>query len=105
MTISFFETRSGIFFQHLVFRDEKGNFFSASRVSRREREFFYFNLVFREGDEKLKTISQGRAGKNELDSHENSREREFPSLSAQPYIHSDDFDYNLFEDFDYNYFF
>ena len=27
-------------------------------------------------------ISQGRAGKNEADSHGNSREREFPSLSA-----------------------
>ena len=69
--------------KNLIFRDENGNFFSStSRVSRREREFFYSNLVFREGDEKLKIISQGRAGKNEADSHGNSREREFPSLSG-----------------------
>ena len=27
-------------------------------------------------------ISQGRAGKNQVDSHGNSREREFPSLSG-----------------------
>ena len=38
--------------------------------------------MFREGDEKLKIISQGRAGKNGADSHGNSREQEFPSLSA-----------------------
>ena len=29
----------------------------------------------------MNLISQGRAGKNEADSHGNSREREFPSLS------------------------
>ena len=28
-------------------------------------------------------ISQGRAGKNQADSHGNSREREFPSLSGR----------------------
>ena len=50
--------------KNLIFRDENGNFFSTSRVSRREREFFYSNLVFREGDENLKIISQGRARKN-----------------------------------------
>ena len=62
-------------------RDENGNFFSTSRVSRREREFFYSNLVFREGDENLKIISQGRARKNEPNSHENSRDREFSLCS------------------------
>ena len=67
--------------KNLIFRDENGKFFSTSRVTRREREFLYSNLVFREGDEKLNLISQGRAGKNEADSHGNSREREFPSLS------------------------
>ena len=50
--------------KNLIFRDENGNFFSTSRVSRREREFFYSNLVFREEDENLKIISQGRARKN-----------------------------------------
>ena len=54
------------FNKNLIFRDENGNFFSASRVSRREQEFFYFNLVFREGDENLKIISQGRARKINL---------------------------------------
>ena len=72
----------------LFFRDENGTFLSRSRISRREREFFYSNLVFREGDEKLKIISQGRAGKNEADSHGNSREREFPSLSEAVSLHS-----------------
>ena len=68
--------------KNLIFRDENGNFFSTSRVSRREREFFYSNLVFREGDENLKIISQGRARKNEPNSHENSRDREFSLCSG-----------------------
>ena len=67
--------------ENLIFRDENGNFFSTSRVSRREREFFYSNLVFREGDENLKITSQGRARKNEPNSHENSRDREFSLCS------------------------
>jgi len=73
---------SGNLNKNLIFRDENVIFLSTSRVSRRIREFFYSNLVFREGDEKLKMIFQGRAGKNEADSHGNSREREFPSLSV-----------------------
>ena len=36
--ISISETRTGIFFINLVFRDENGNIFYQSRVSRRERE-------------------------------------------------------------------
>ena len=67
--------------KNLIFRDENGNFFSTSRVSRRERELFYYNLVLREGDENLKIISQGRARKNEPNSHENSRDREFSLCS------------------------
>ena len=48
------------------------NFFSStSRVSRREQDFFYSNLVFPEGDENLKINSQGRARKNLPNSHKN----------------------------------
>ena len=54
---------------------EKFNF------SRREQEYFSINIVFRDENEKLKFISRGRAGKDEADSHGNSRERELPSLS------------------------
>ena len=68
--------------KNLIFRDENGNFFFTSRVSRRERDFFYSNLVFREGDENLKIISQGRVRKNKPNSHENSRDREFSLCSA-----------------------
>ena len=63
-------------------QDENGNFISTSCVSRREQEFFYYNLVFREGGENLKIISHGRARKNEPKSHENSRDREFSLCSA-----------------------
>ena len=38
--------------------------------------------MFREGDENLKIISQGRARKNEPNSHENSRDREFSLCSG-----------------------
>ena len=40
--------------------------------------------MFREGDENLKIISQGRARKNEPNSHENSQDREFSLCSGVP---------------------
>ena len=96
LSVSCFETRSrsSSFQSHasrrdweflslnLVLRDENENFFYQSQTSRQEREFFFSNLVFREGDENLKIISQGRARKNEPNSHENSRDREFSLCSA-----------------------
>ena len=41
------------------------NFFQ-SHVSRREREYFSFNLVFQDENEKVKIISQGRTEKMKL---------------------------------------
>ena len=38
--------------ENLNFRDENGNFFHQSRVSRREREYFFINLAFRDENEK-----------------------------------------------------
>ena len=49
------------------------NLFFQCRASRRKREYLSVNLVLRDENEN----SKGRMGKNETDSHGNSREREF----------------------------
>ena len=53
-----------------------------SHGSRRERDFFFQNLKFREGNENYKMKSHGRARKNEANSRENSRDREFSLVSG-----------------------
>ena len=55
---------------------------SESRGSRRERDFFFQNLMFREGNENYKMKSHGRARKNEANSRENSRDRKFSLVSG-----------------------
>ena len=53
-----------------------------SRGSRRERDFFFQNLMFREGNENYKIKSHGRARKNQANSHENPQDREFSLVFA-----------------------
>ena len=102
LSISRFETRTRILFsksqssrrerdlfsQHLRVRDESEIFISTSQGSRRERDIFFQSLMFRDGNEICKLISRGRARKNEPNSHENSRDREFSLCS--------DFRYRVF---------
>ena len=56
---------------------------STSQGSRRERDIFFQSLMFRDGNEICKLISRGRARKNEPNSHENSRDREFSLCSGR----------------------
>ena len=72
MKISMSETRTGIFVINLVFRDENGNIFYKSRVSRREREIK--NYFSRSSGKRLSWFS-----------------REFPSLSVWGQIKVDPF--------------
>ena len=70
------------FFKNLKFREYTGFLYYKSRGSRRERDFFFQNLMFREGNENYKMKSHGRARKNKAHSRENSRDREFSLVSA-----------------------
>merc|ERR1712192_15572 len=67
LLIDFFKKKAGYFLkfleiicsffsrnlnENLNFRDENGNIFYQSRVSRREREYLFINIVFRDENEK-----------------------------------------------------
>ena len=67
--VQFFETRSRLSYDH-------------SRISRRERDYILLFSCFETRSRLYKIISHGRARKNEADSHENSRDREFSLISG-----------------------
>ena len=74
LSISRFETRTGFFILNLG-------------RSRRERDFFSLqHLRVWDESEICKLMSQGRARKNEHNSHENSRNRKFSLCSALAWI-------------------
>ena len=79
-----------------IFRDEIENYFSCSRrdrdyhmtihILRRERDYILLFSCFETRWRLQKIISHGPARKNEADSHENSRDREFSLSSALFYL-------------------
>ena len=84
----FFSTSQGSrrerdFFLNISGFETRARFFlSTSQGSRREWDIFFQSLMFRDGNEICKLISRGRARKNEPNSHENSRDREFSLCSG-----------------------